>query len=153
MTRSILDTIAEAIAADLANPDNAAAFGVPFVVERVSHLDFAPEKLKAIGTKPKLFVYGADERRSGFTRGWTEREWEIHVGVVKRLAGDGNDEIDPLRLLVERVADFCELRQPTGIDDQRWAGMELVPYIPELIKELTFVGVVSLTFKGEGDAA
>lgn len=146
MTQAIVDQLATAVAADLANPANAAAMNAagPFDVERISVLEFDVEPL----TRPKIFIFGADERRTILNRVKTEREWDVEIIVAAKLGADSNTTVDPLKALIEQIGDFWEASPvPTGTG-RRWVSMEVVPYIPELIKQAKFVGGIKLTFKG-----
>lgn len=149
MPQAIVDQLATAVAADLANPANAAEFNAvaSFEAKRISVLEF--DGGVQVTGKPTLYVFGADERRTIIDRGKrTEREWDVEIAIVSALSADANESVDPLKLLVEQVADFWEVNPiPTGAG-RRWVSMEVLPYVPELVKELVFVGAVKLTFKG-----
>jgi hypothetical protein len=83
------------------------------------------------------------------TRAAAQCDYQIDIGVQKKLAAGDNPEIDGLLGLVERIADHFRTHRLTAMPNAVWVGCENSPlYSPEHMKELRqFTGVLTLTFR------
>jgi hypothetical protein len=91
-------------------------------------------------------------------RGWEGRtasraaaqcDYQIDIGVQKKLTAADNAEIDALLGLVERIADHFRTQRLAALPGAVWVGCENAPlYSPEHMKELRqFTGVLTLTHR------
>ncbi|MFB3894445.1 MAG: hypothetical protein ACE15C_20785 [Phycisphaerae bacterium] len=138
----VITDIADAVAAELNGND----FGTPLAAVR--------------STKPPEFELAdmKDLRVTVVPRGWDSQtatraaaqcDYQIDIGVQKKVASGDNPELDALVGLVERIADHFRTHRLTAMPSAVWVRNENVPlYAPEHMKELRqFTSVLTLTFR------
>ncbi len=105
---------------------------------------FALEAIQTIQT----LVVPVSENRTIQDRGSTQKTFNIHVGILKKL--DDLDDTDALIGKVEQIADSLEFSKLTLPDTRRavWVGTRLQPYFPDQLRAFrSFIGVMDLTFR------
>lgn len=89
--------LAEAVVVEL----NGASFSQPFTASRhyVPKIDLKDAATLSVLVAPSGFSTAIASRAND------DEEFTIDIGVLKRLTAEGNDELDPLMLLVEEIKD------------------------------------------------
>ena len=133
--------IPQAVTAEL----NAATLSMPFTAVRA----YAPEASLEDMADLRVTVVPRGVTKTPLNRSALAYEVQVDIGVQKKLAGQGNAEIDALLSLVEEIAEFFEQRHLTAIPDAVWVKTEHKPlYAAEHMDELRqFTSVVTLTFR------
>lgn len=93
-------------------------------------------------------VVYAGQRTIPDSRAAWRHEYDIDIGVMKKLEQDGNDESDALTDFLDDVIDYWKTNTP-GTTGARMIGAEwLNPYVPDHMTRLKqFTGVARLTFR------
>ena len=141
MTVSASIDIPTAVTAEL----NAATFSQSFTAKRSYLSEFElPEMADLHVTVVPRGIIKAPLSRSALAC-----DVQVDIGVQKKLAGDGNAEIDALLNLVEEIAEFFEQRHLTAIPGAVWVKTEhKLLYAADHLDELRqFTAVVTLTFR------
>jgi len=83
------------------------------------------------------------------TRAAAQCDYQIDIGVQKKLATGDNAEIDALLGLVERIADHFRAKRLAAVPGAMWVKNENTPlYSPEHMGQLRqFTSVLTLTFR------
>lgn len=138
--------LADAIVEEL----NASAFPEDSRAERVYQLPEASENqdLDHYDTL-RLFVVPAGVKQSVATRESTYDDVVVHVGVMKRIAGE--TRIDPLVALAAEISDHFRFLHFVleGKPRAEWQGSEIDPLFDQanLTTRKLFVSVVALTYR------
>lgn len=135
-------TVAEAIKDAL----NAASLSQAFTATR-GYIPATP--LEDLTTLTVTVVPRA-ERQINLTRGKTEYEYDIDVGIQQRVSGDDASDLDPLMYLAEQIADLFTRAAIAGTtpsagaititNEPRW-------YPDHLERYRVFTSVVTVTAK------
>jgi hypothetical protein len=125
---SILADIADAVVAEL----NGHTFSQTFTAERSWRPLKALEELSdlTVIVVPKAWSQERLDRSS------MQRDVDIDVAVLKKLAAGDNSEVDGLMALVEEIADFLRGRNLSGVPGARWIKVACDPiYSPSHFDE------------------
>ncbi len=137
---STIIAIADAVAAAL----NAKEFSLPLAARRVYTIKGELENLQDL----TVLVAGQGLDIEPATRGDSQCEYRINVGVLQKLTRADNAELDPLMALMEELADYCatiRLESPCAFA----VGVENSPvYNPDhLDTHRQFTSVLTVTFR------
>lgn len=83
------------------------------------------------------------------SRGADAEDWEISIGVRKRLADETPVEVDPLVDLVEEIGDYLRRRELSGMTSAHWSGLENTPlFVPEHLDRLNqFTSLLTVSYR------
>lgn len=139
-----MSAIGRDIAKAIVDDCNAATWtqAVQFVSEYIPR-----EDLESIADLTVTVVY-AQQRAVPDSRGAWRHEYDVDIGVQKKLATDKNTEADAYSDFLDSIADYWKTRTP-GSTGARMIGVEwLNPYVPDhLTQKRLFTGVIRLTFR------
>jgi hypothetical protein len=138
---SVAANIAEAVVAEL----NGATLSQPITAARSYLPEFDLPEMADL----HVTVVPRAMTKAPIGRSIMSAEIQVDIGVQKKLAAQGNAEIDALLGLVEEIAEFFEQRHLTAIPEAVWVKTEHKPlYAAEHMDEMRqFTSVVTLTFR------
>lgn len=133
--------IADAVVAAL----NAAEFALPFTAERRYRPVFGLAELETL----RVSVVPASVEDDTATRGCTQEDPQIDVGVQQKVADTENETLDPLEDLAEAIADHFRQQRLPGHPTAICTKASRNPlYVPEhLDTKKVFLAIVRLTFR------
>ena len=143
---STITDIADAVVAEL-NGATEGTFGEAFTAQRLNLPEFDLKDMATlrVSVVPKGVQIAAASRLA------SQHDWQIDVGVQKKLSADGADqaEQDDLIALVEQIAAFLARRSLAAFPAAVWVKTELPTlYAPEHLRELRqFTSVLTLTYR------
>lgn len=138
--------IAEAVAWEL----NAATFSRDFTAQRSYQ---ATAELPDVQTMKVTVVPGAISPMAGeASRRAMQHDYQIHVGIQKKLADTGDEEkaeLDALMGLVQEIATHLERKRLDACEDVKWVTQENDPvFLPEHLERLRqFTSVLTVTYR------
>lgn len=139
MAADILN-LADAIVTDL----NGHSFSQPFTAERGYLPTF---ELPELGDLKVTVVPKEDDGKLD-TRASSSHEYVVEVGIQKKPPTIGKDELDPLMLLTQEVADFFLFGRRPGGATLVSPSIRILYLQDHLHKLRQFTSVVTLTFRG-----
>jgi hypothetical protein len=105
------------------------------------------ENLESI-TDPIVTVIYAQQRAVPDSRAAWRHEYDIDLGIQKRVSTDDTSDIDGMSDLLDEVADYWKTRKPTGTGAVMKFVEWISPYVPDhLTNAKVFTGVLRLTFR------
>jgi len=138
---ALIVDIAEAVVAEL----NAGEFSQAFSAQRLYRPQFDLAEMKDL----HVTVVPKGVATSIASRSGVQCDVSVDVAVQKKLASEGNAEIDPLMGLVEEIADFFRGRKLSEYPRASWVATANEPvYSPGHLEELRqFTSVLTVTFR------
>jgi len=138
---SIVTDIADAVAAELVE----GTFSQEFTPQRKAVPMFELKDLKDL----KVSVVPHSLEITGATRGMSQYEATIDIGVQKKIDGDVDEAVKTLGSLVDEIADFLRKRTLSATPWAVWSGIKNDPvYVPEhLTDQRVFTSVLSVSYK------
>lgn len=139
MADSQLVQLCDAIVSDL----NTATFDdeIKFSLKLIPRYDF-----ETLGTLRHGWVMPAAERREPDARNLWLCQFDVQVGVVKKLNSTAEDSCDKEMRIVEQIADYYDHQRPTDLA-MPLMSMTVVPFSQDHIdKYQAYLGAVLLTF-------
>jgi len=138
---SVIVAVADAVTESL----NAATFSEPFTALRHYQPLFELKDMKNL----HVSVVPSGVAIAMRNRGHSDAEVKIDVAVQKKLARADAQEIDPLMVLVEEIAEHFKTKRLPGLPQAVWVKTENAPiYAQEHLAELRqFTSVLSFTFR------
>jgi hypothetical protein len=145
MSQAQIIDLVEAVVGEL----NAQAFSQSFTAER----GYLPTyDLPDMGTLKVTVVPKEDDGRLD-TRSSSAHEYAIDIGIQKKPEKIDNDNLDPLMLLVQEIADFFLFGKHPGKTTLISPQVRILYYLEHLQKLRQFTSVITLTFRGWREAA
>jgi hypothetical protein len=136
--------IADAVTAEL-NAAPAGTFDPAFTAER----RVLPELELAELAELKVTVVPKAVEISGSTRGASQFDCQVDIGVQKKLGKDLDTEVAALCGLVDEIAAFLRKRPLAAVPGAAWVRTQNEPvYAPEhLARKRVFTSVLTLTYR------
>lgn len=133
--------IADAVVADL----NAGTFAEPFTAERLFSPVFELPDMQAlhVSVVPRSITTQPCTRAAGFF------DYNIDIGVQKKLNSDDPTEVEGQLALVEQIGDYLRNRKLAAMPETTWIKAENAPvYLPEHLEQLRqFTSVMTVTYR------
>lgn len=141
---SQLTQLCKAIVVDL----NAATFETALQFNRV----WLPRyDLLTVAAGRQGWVLPSAERREPDSRSQWITEFDVQIGVVKKLADDDAADSDVEQRLIEQIADYYDQQRPTGIA-MPLSAITCVPLSQDHLERYQiYLGAVLLTFQSWRD--
>jgi len=138
---SIVTDIADAVAAEL----DEGSFSQTFLLKRLAVPMFELKDLKDL----QVSIVPHSLEITGATRGMSQYEVTIDIGVQKKIDGDPDTAVETLGSLVDEIADFLRKRVLSATPWAVWSGIKNDPvYVPEhLTDQRVFTSVLSVSYK------
>ncbi|MCC7350213.1 MAG: hypothetical protein IT446_06555 [Phycisphaerales bacterium] len=88
----------------------------------------------------------------GSTRSTSQFDWQVDIGVQKKLGTDLDAEVTTLCKVATQIADYLRRRTLSGVPDAVWVRMKNDPvYAPDhLADQRAFIGVLTVTYRTIG---
>ena len=133
------------IADALVNVLNEEDWSINFTAERLMLPSFELKDLKNL----KVSVVPRGVTITQITRDKAAHDYQVDVGIQKKLQKADVPEFDPLLQLAEDVAEFFRKKRLTGMLSAMWLKSEIAPlYSPEHLEQYRqFTSVVIFTFR------
>lgn len=138
---SVIQNIAEALKQELTT----GTFGQPFTPERMYVPEFTLPEMQTM----RVSVVPAAWNMSLASRRQSQDEYDIFVGIQKKLAGITSADVDPMLALVEEIAGFLKFRRLASYPDPVWVRTENEPiYDPDHLFEMNqFTSILTVTYR------
>jgi len=145
MTRII--AIADAVAGEL-NAAPAGTFDLAFTAVRRVLPEFELSDLAEL----QVSVVPKAVEISGSTRSVSQWDYQIDIGVQKKLGQDLDTEVATLCGLMDAIADYLRRRALSAAPHAAWVRMQNDPvYAPDhLAEQRTFTSVLTVTYRSVG---
>lgn len=139
MSESVL--LADAVVTEL----NEQTFSMPFTAERRLLPSFELKEL----TNLQVTVVPKAIESTNASRVARQSDYQVDVGVQKKLSGDIDVQLPPLMALVEEIADLLAKRKLTNRPEAVWVGCQNDPiYSPgHLAETRTFLSLLTITYR------
>jgi len=135
--------IADAVAAELAG--GAENFSQSFTPERRVLPDYELADLKDL----RVTVVPRGVEVTGSSRSLSQHDFQIDIGVQKKVGTQLDTEVGELVGLVEEIAEFLQRRRLTDVPEAAWGKTANEPvYAPDhLAEKRLFTSVLTLTYR------
>jgi len=138
---AVLTDIADAVAEEL----NAGSFSHEFTAVRLYLPRYKPADIKDLTVTVVMGPHGVE----GATRGASQHDYTVMVGIQKKLDAETNAVIDPMMTLTEEILEFLARRQLASVPHVPCLLAEMSePFIPEHMDELrVFTAFIAVTYR------
>ena len=139
--------IADAVAWEL-NAAPPGTFSTPFTAVRRVLVEFDLIELADL----TVSVVPRGVQIVGSTRSNGQFDWQVDIGVQKKLGADLDTEVSALCGLMDQMADYLRQRALAGVPEAVWVRTRNEPiYAPDLLAEQrVFIGVLTVTYRAIG---